>query len=347
MSLLIVCLFGIFFSAIAKEVVVSIDYEVPSGRTYYIVINRFGIRNTFPPEDILINKMTFDNVYVDKVQVQSFHGGCDSLYCYHHTALHQSGSNMSTVFNHNFGAFAGGTGMGEMSGKPETIKFEKSGIRLRPTAELNTCLHARNLDDKAIIFTVNWIVEYEILESPEPINNSLMSAMIGLHPLNKKSIPLNIIARQPNRDISDYLFEYSTELQFKKDVRVVFISLHIHTWYRGMIWSKDGIPIYRHTQEYGFHEFPMEWLTQSISVKSGESLIATISGKVESSYVGLQDPGLGLVLFVICDDGTDHIDNVEDLYTTSQIPFDVKFHLEDSQDGKLTALSHHVHVQSE
>jgi len=315
-----------------------------TGRGSYDVVNITSARQSFPPEDILVTGITFDGVRIQGVAIQNhmqIHDGTaknvagnlpsgdylSSLpapppgmkwapipidkFVYHHTLLH-TGS--IAGFSH---AAHGGIVYGTPSAISSTTSFFPYGIRLRPETRIFTCMHAQNLHHHPIVFEALWNISYESLKSSLPDPRALLTGWVHT----------TIMAYERGSEESRRGFTHPFQITFMKSVRVVGFTVHNHAWAKSItiehadqvffslnMHSHDHM-IMRNESRRRLHgdDKKVHWLGTPEHIKQQESMMVNFTGMFVDDYDW--ETQLGLSFYVLCDDMTDHLSHIPDLYT--------------------------------
>jgi|AntAceMinimDraft_5_1070358.scaffolds.fasta_scaffold67220_1 hypothetical protein len=324
---------------------VRFQFEVlPTSPGSYQIVNISSARRFFPPEDILITSFTFDGVRVQGVKIfdhmtiheatageaaappksiNSIAEGLPSLppgmkwaplpinkLVYHHSLLH-TGSQAG--FSHAHGGIVYGTPGG---GTNKTTSFYPYGVRLRPEAIIFTCLHAQNLLELPILFETKWDIAFEVLKTTQPDPRALITGWVHtsaeVHEVNSVEALKGFF----------HLFQ----VVFAKSVRVVCFVVHNHAWAKSItvehrnqtvlslnlrqtVTHHEGMENSKH---WHLDDKKLKWFDTPEHVQRGESLMVNFTGKYVDDYDWAAP--LGFSFYVVCDDMTDHVNRISDLY---------------------------------
>jgi hypothetical protein len=181
-------------------------------------------------------------------------------------------------------------------------------------------------------FVAKWEIEFERLDSPDSDPRSLLGVWAVLSPGFQ-----DFSFMQHTRD-KPY-FSFTMQMFFEKDVNIQGYILHRHPWILDMrvragtnktvffssaasaikAMENKGEKAAAMTELMQQEEHTIHWLPGAVPMKRGEAMYVDVNAE----HLNQQNRGpLSMTWFFTCDDGTDTIEFIDDVFGTFDFDYD-------------------------
>jgi len=171
------------------------------------------------------------------------------------------------------------------------------------------------MHSRPIVFEAQWNISYEVLKESLPDPRALITGWVHT----------TIMAYKRGSEESRKGFTHSFQVMFMKCVQVVGFVVHNHAWAKSItvehgdqvffnmnMRSHDHMNMRNESRRLHGDDKKVHWLETPQHVNQQESMMVNFTGMFVDDYDWATQ--LALTFYVLCDDMTDHLYHISDLY---------------------------------